>query len=182
MAKQLYSNTGEKVASISTGLEVDTQSKPSGKSSIGRGILLILLSVSIISTLIFGITWIHLTKNQYTNVVGGPMRVTISVTETVLQTDTRYQENADVYVDTYHLAGMYDGRNIVLLENYIDKEQADSFIGENRRVVIDKSTYKELVSKGVPSWPATATFVSIVASGLFTCIWILNQKKGQTDR
>lgn len=176
MAKQLYSNTGEKVANISTGLETNTQTKPVNKSNIDRGILLILLSISVISTLIFGITWVHLTKNQYTNVVGGPMRVTVKITETVLQTDTRYQENADVYVDTYHLAGQYDGRTIVLLENYIDKEQADSFIGENRRVVIDKSTYKELESKGVPSWPSTMTFISAAASAFFAFFFILRQK------
>ncbi len=88
------------------------------------------------------------------------------MTKTVVQTDTRYQENADVYVDTYHLAGMYDGRRIVLLENYIDKEQADSFIGERRHIAIDTSTYKELESKGIPNW----IFIMIFASFAFGSI------------
>ena len=151
MGRKYYSE-GSK--SVSGGKSVSKRHKKlKRKTSFAFKFFMVFSSACLLS----GLGWFgYQTMTRYDGSISNSKSVDLRVSNIVKQTDTLQYENTEAMLDTYHLSSEYSDDNgthqVILEENYIDKDLAASKIGENRKVRLDLSTFKPIGDKGLNLW------------------------------
>lgn len=176
MGRVLYSNNGSQVQSYRKQENVvSAKSKKEPKDRTGK----IMFAIATVFILV-GVIWFSiLNTTRYENRIGKAKRVNVTVQGVTKQTDTEQFENAEAQIERYHLTGQYqDGaytRDVVLNEGYIDEEQAQSFIGQRRKVAIDTISLQNLVDRGVSYFCGIPVCVGLICYIVLGLVYIKRQ-------
>ena len=129
----------------------------------------ILFTISFV-LVVCGIVWFCIQGfNRFTGVDGHLSPVYLKVAGSIGQTDTLETDDATVTMDTYHLTSSYKGQSVVLDENYIDEELADSMTGQHRFVMMNKDSLKVAHDKGITFFfaiPLIIGFIMFIMTGV----------------